>query len=132
MPTPRKVLLLLILLTALGNLFSTLHRSAIPLGLEGTVSRVELRHEKHPRVDDVHLVWLGGRAVHLDPAIAEQLRAGDRISKKPGQAHLPTPRGPLRLPLSRDFKGMAVLMPLMVLIAAGLVVGQTARHGRKS
>ncbi len=117
MLTPKKFLQFLIVGLALGNLYTTLHRSGIPLGLDGVITRIEIRHEKHPGVDDVPLIWLGNRAVHLDPEAARELRPGEKIFKRPMESSLQTPRGPVRLHPSRDFKGMAVLMPLIVLLS---------------
>lgn len=108
---------LLVLLLGLSNLWTTLHRSGFPVRMEGTVSRIEIRHEKHPTWDDVYLVWLGRRAVHLDMPIAQALRVGDRVSKRRWEFHMETPRGRLPLSVSKDFKGMAVLMPLLLLLA---------------
>ena len=116
MALSKKFLRLLVLLLGLGNLWTTLHRSAIPIGLRGTVSSIELRNEKHPGKDDVYLAWLGKRAVHLDTPIAEALRPGDRISKRPWETRLETPRGRLPLSVSQDFRGMAALMPLLLLL----------------
>jgi hypothetical protein len=115
--SPRRTIGALLVALCLGNLVVTLSRSLIPLGVDGVVSSLEVRHEKHPGLDDVHLLWMGNRARQIDAEIATSLRSGDRIHKKAWARSLQTPRGALPLAPSRDFKGMLMVMPLLILLA---------------
>lgn len=92
-----------------GNFSSVFARSGIPYGFEGRITSIERRLEKHPGVDDVWLVAIDGKAVHLDSLVAESLRAGDVVSKERLSARLRTPREQVRLQPSRDFWGMVFL-----------------------
>lgn len=111
----------LVVVLCFGNLAETLRRSAIPTRLDGTVSALEIRREKHPGLDDVHLLWMKGRAIHVDAQVAKVLRQGDRIVKPAWSNKLNTPRGQITLQVSEDFKGMMLMMPLIVLISAWLL-----------
>ena len=117
MPSPRFFLLALVVLLALGNLWATFHRSGIPVELTGRVERIEGRREKHPGLDDVHLVTVAGREIHLDPAVASLLREGDDIRKAAWSTDLQSPRGSSRLEVSRDFVRMVLSMPLLAVLA---------------
>ncbi len=121
MRSPRRYLLVVVLVLAAGNLWATFHRSGIPVGLTGRVERVEVRHEKHPGLDDVHLVTISGRETHLDADVASWVREGDEVCKRAWSVELTTPRGVRRLGVSRDFGRMAVAMPLMVVLALFLL-----------
>lgn len=117
MRSPSAYLLALVALMALGNLWFTLRRSGIPVSLTGTVERVEIRREKHPGLDDVHLVTISGSEIHLDADVASLLRVGDETRKAWGATGLTTPRGESRIKPSKDFLRMAVAMPLVVGLA---------------
>ncbi|MEZ6010222.1 MAG: hypothetical protein R3F05_21005 [Planctomycetota bacterium] len=119
MRSPRVHLLILAVLLAAGNVAWTFMRSGVPFSLEGTVERIEVRREKHPGLDDVHLVTIGGQTLHVDADVAGALREGDRVSKQAWSWSLSTPREQVRLGLSNDARGMLVAMPLLVLL--GLV-----------
>jgi len=108
-------------LLCLLNLGHTLRRSTLPLRLEGTVTALEVRREKKPGIDDVHLLWLGRRVIEVDPAVTAQLRPGERISKRAWDREIQTPRGPVRLKPSRDFWGMAVVMPALAALTGWLL-----------
>ena len=95
--------------------------------MHGTVARVEIRHEKHPGIDDVYLVEIGGRTFHLDSAIASRLTQGDLIKKKGWSRSMKVNAQTVRLRVSPDFKGMLVAMPLMVLIAFVLTAVDSSR-----
>lgn len=78
---------------ALVNLTVTLHRSMIPVSVDGRITDMELRREKHPGVDDVHLLHVDGRRLHVDAAVAEALRPGLRMEKEVFSTTLETSRG---------------------------------------
>lgn len=100
-------------LLCVGNLWTTFFRSGIPLGIDGRVDSLEIRHEKHPGVDDVHLVGVGGRVLHLDKAMAEQLEVGDTLTKSPWSTSAKVGAKTLKLGASRDFYGMVFVMALL-------------------
>jgi hypothetical protein len=122
--SPRIVVLAAVALLALGNLAVTLLRSTIPLALNGTVTRLETRTEKHPGVDDVHLLTVGGRELQIDAEVAGLLHVGDAIEKKPWSRTLRTPRGIVRLNPSADVWGMTMAMPIIAAASAILVLRQ--------
>lgn len=127
MRSPSALLLALAAVLCCGNLWVTFHRSGIPVALDGYVERIEVRREKHPGLDDVHLVKVAGSVTHLDANVAGLLHEGDRLDKRAWSTELVTPRGTRRLGLSRDFWRMLIAMPLL----AGLAV-LLLRRGRPS
>ena len=115
MCTASRILFLMLLFFCGLNLAETLGRSAIPLSLQGEVQRLETRYEMEPGVDDVHLLWIGNRFLQIDPELAGKLRLGDRISKRPWERFLQTPRGRIPLTFSQDFRGMLAVMPWLLI-----------------
>lgn len=122
MRSPSWALLALLAVLAVGNLWVTLTRSTIPLAIEGQVTDVELRFEKRRGVDDVYLVTVADRVLHVDTAIGRRIRTGDRLSKDAWSRTLSTPRGPVRLTPSRDARRMAAVMPLIGLAGVFLLL----------
>jgi hypothetical protein len=110
----------LVVAVALGNVWFTLARSTIPLSFEGRVNRVELRREKRPGVDDVHLVHIDERVLQVDAVVAEHLREDYYASKRAWAAELVTSRGTLRLMTSAEFRRMVLLM--QILAAVGIIL----------
>ena len=111
------------------NVVVTAHRSLIPVAVDGTVTAIEVRPEKHPGVDDVWLVTIGERRLHVDAEAAKTLTPGSRLAKAAWARTLSVDARPLRLELSRDARAMLVVMPLIVL-AAGLGL-RTNRRSRQ-
>lgn len=108
----------------LGNLWFTLVRSTIPLELDGKVEAVEVLTEKHPGLDDVYIVQIGDREIHVDEAVANNLRVGDQIQKNSWTyeiLNLSDAGNSIRLSPSRDFWGMVKTMPV-VLVAVCVVL----------
>ena len=91
-------------------------RSGIPRAWDGTVTRIEARHEKHPGIDDVWYVAVDGRAVHVDSALATSLRVGDRVEKRRWQRSLRVNGTERRLALSRDARAMLAVAPVTALM----------------
>ena len=114
---PSRRLFLLALFLALGNLWFTFQRSGIPADLTGRVERLESRREKHPGLDDVHLVTISGAVTHLDAEVAMELKLGDELRKSSWGAELETPRATIALHGSKDFRRMAIAMPLIMALA---------------
>jgi hypothetical protein len=128
----RVVVLVAVAAFALGNLAVTLLRSTIPIALNGPVTHLETRAEKHPGVDDVHLLTVGGRKLQIDAAVADRLRVGDVIDKRGWSRTLHTPRGDVRLEPSADVWGMAVAMPIVCAVSTILAVRRRLRQRRRS
>ena len=63
MRSPRWWVLAVVVALAAANVWVTFRRSGIPASLDGTVDRIEVRPEKHPGLDDVHLVTIAGKEV---------------------------------------------------------------------
>ena len=110
------------------NIGATVHRSLIPVGLDGTVARVEVRREKHPGIDDVWLVDVGQRRVHADASIAQRLPEGTAVSKPPWSATLTADGQRIPLRLSGDAVGMLWVMPLAVAAAAAAMAAARRRQ----
>ena len=114
-----------LVLVAAGVLFAALAgwtmvaRSTIPTALDGTVTKIEVRPEKHPGVDDVWMVSIDGEARHLDRAVAELLTEGTRVRKDAWDTRLVVGDQVRTVALSRDAERMLFLAPG---IAGGLLV----------
>jgi hypothetical protein len=105
----------------LGNLAVPLLRSTIPLGLDGTVTKIQNRVEKHPGIDDVHLVTIGGQTLVMDRAVAGHLDVGDTVQKDAWSRTLRTQRETVKLSPSSDVWGMVITMPLVILLCGLLL-----------
>lgn len=82
-------------------------RSTIPTELQGTVTAIELRHEKHPGVDDVWLISVDkGPLHHVDADVAALLEKGDRVRKDAGDTTLIVNDAPQALSLSAHARAM--------------------------
>lgn len=129
MRSPRAVLLLAALVFCAGNVAATLCRSTIPLELDGVVTRLETRSEKHPGIDDVHLLHLSSReTIQVDAEVAHHLRRGDRVVKRRWGTRLTTQRGSFALTPSADLRGMLAAMPLV--LALTVLASRRKRSGR--
>lgn len=121
----RTVVLLLVIMAvlfaALGA-WSLAARSAIPLALDGTITQVEVREEKHPGVDDVWIVSIDGEPRHLDSELAAELEVGDRIRKDRWETHLDVNDATRDLVFSDDARAMFGVAPLSLLLAALLAL----------
>ena len=116
------VLLGAAVLFALIGIGAAVNRSLIPRSVEATVDRVEVRREKRPGVDDVWLIHLDGRPVHVDRATAERLSQGQRLRKGAWDTQLTADDERIELALSADARAMLAVMTLTVgaaMVAAG-------------
>lgn len=118
------LLLVAVVLFAALAAWSLAVRSTIPLALDGTVTSIETRQEKHPGVDDVWLVAIGGERRHLDTEIAEALSVGDHVTKERWDTRLEVNGEERSLHLSHDSRSMLFLAPILALTAAVLAVPQ--------
>ncbi len=110
---------------ALCNVWATFSRSLIPTTIEGPVERVEVRREKHPGVDDVWLVHVGGRRLHVDAQTAAQLETGLPLRKQAWRRTLFAGGRPIPLHVSAEATGMLLVMPLTLVSAAAAAWSRT-------
>lgn len=127
-----------VLFAALAT-WSLAARSTIPISLDGTVTSIETRAEKHPGVDDVWMVTVDDKQRHLDATIADRLEIGDRVFKQRWDTRLDVNNESRTVNLSGDARAMVLLAPLMALVAAALALPRrrtrasaTARPPEKS
>ncbi|MDQ4027224.1 MAG: hypothetical protein M3214_04125 [Actinomycetota bacterium] len=129
MRSPKVVLGLGTLVLCVFNLYVLISRSLIPAGVEGVVTGTEVRIEKLPGTDDVHIVEIDGRQIHVDSSIEGALSKGERVSKPAFSTSLETSDGPLSLRPSTEFWRMLIVMPSM--LALTLWVLSLGRKGRR-
>ncbi len=116
-----------VLFGALGA-WALVERSTIPWRLDGKVTWVEVREEKHPGVDDAWYVTVDGKARHWDSALATTLNEGDRVSKDRWDRSLSVNGEATMLRLSDDARSMLVVFP--VLSATAFALAWTKRRTR--
>lgn len=107
-------------------------RSAIPLAIEGTVTDIEIRHEKHPGEDDVWLVSVDGEQHHLGSGLAKALSVGDRLSKDRWETRLEVNGEGMALQLSDDAFAMLFFAPILALTAAVVALPGRRRGPHRS
>ena len=128
-PKAISILLLFALAALLAgvNTWHTAARSTIPLALDAEVLGKEVRSEKHPGKDDVHLLWLAGRgALHVDREVYDHVKVGETLRKDRQSPQLRHGNQVLELRWSQDHEGMQRAMP----ICLGLLAGLLALHLR--
>jgi hypothetical protein len=116
------LLLVAVVLFAALAAWSLAVRSTIPIPLDGTVTSIETRHEKHPGVDDVWLVAIDGDQRQLDSEIAEGLSVGDHVAKERWDTRLDLNGEARSLHLSDDSRAMLFFAPILALTAAALAL----------
>ncbi|GAB2858087.1 hypothetical protein GCM10027026_04800 [Myroides odoratimimus subsp. xuanwuensis] len=98
-------------------------RSTIPTELHGTVTAVEMRHEKHPGVDDVWLISVDdGGLRHVDSDVADLLEVGASVEKDAWDTTLTVNGDPHPLSLSEHARAMLAFAPVIVLVIAALTL----------
>lgn len=121
MRSPRLLLVLLALVLVGLGLWATFLRSGIPKAMHGVVVRKEVRAEKHPGIDDVHLVTIDERVHHVDPHVMRHLEPGEEIEKAAWAWHLDARAGRLALRASHEAIGMAIAAPLLLVLVVVLL-----------
>ena len=106
---------------ALLALAATASRGLFGVGFDGEVARIEVRHEKHPPIDDVHLVHVGGDTTHVDRGLAAQLRPRDEIRKARLDRRVVVNGRSIDLRASRDLRRAGLAMPLMLLLTIAVL-----------
>src|SRR5678815_6192228 len=82
-------------------------RSLIPCSVNNVLIEKELRHEKHPGIDDVYLLALdNGAVLEADQPIFDAVRPSQRLAKQRWERALHIDQSTLPLTFSRDFAGM--------------------------
>jgi hypothetical protein len=122
-------------LLAAGNVWYALARTLIPLSLDAQVRGKEVRHEKHPPKDDVHLLDLGPAGkLQVNPAVFERVTTGDSLRKDAWSARLYVNDQAVLLEWSAEARGMLAAMPLslVVLLGTTAVVSGRVAVGRRS
>ncbi|HVM16808.1 MAG TPA: hypothetical protein VM290_04460 [Gaiellaceae bacterium] len=115
-------------LAALG-LAAMAARGLYGVAVAGVVTRIEVRHEKRPPVDDVHLLHLDGRVVHVDGRVADAVRVGDRVEKGVLETRLRVEGEAVPLAPSVDLRRSLVALPvLLALVVALLFAARLARR----
>jgi hypothetical protein len=92
--------------------WTTAARSGIPPAWDGTVTRSEARHEKHPGVDDAWFVYVDGRPTHVDADLARSLAVGDTVRKERWERTLHVNASVRGLEWSRDAERMVTVATL--------------------
>ena len=101
---------------ALLALAATASRGPYGVALDGRVERIEIRHEKHPPIDDVHLVYINGDSTHVDRQLALQFSRGVPLRKGRLDTSVMIGGRTVDLRASTDLRRAAVVMPLMLLL----------------
>jgi hypothetical protein len=131
--SPRTAVLVIAALLAAGNLAETFRRTTIPLAIEGAVTDEKMFFEKQRGVDDIHLVTIGDRTLHVTKPVAELMEIGDRVQKQAWSRSISVNGERSRLSPSQDFLGMLIVMPvvLAVVILLNASTGSGARDQRR-
>lgn len=114
MRLPSLIVLAVAAALAIANVYTTLHRSLIPVSLNDRIGKVEVRLEKHIGIDDVSLLHAGDRVIHIDNKLAKKLDKGDWLRKGRWSRKLEVSGKKITLGTSSDFKGMLVAMPIIL------------------
>jgi len=118
----RWLLLAGLLLLALGTWLTVCDRALIRPGLDAGVLVKEIRTEKHPPLDDVHILVLedesGVRVERrVDGNLFDSMDEGDRLHKEAWSHDLSVSGRTLPLRLSSESRGTALAMTAIAAIA---------------
>lgn len=123
---------LLIVLCA-TNLVVTLVRSTIPISIEGQLEDIEFLTEENPGIDDIYVLHIDDRQVHVDRAVAKQLASGVHVSKDAWSNDLTVGRfqnaRTVEVGPSDDFIGMLFVMPVTAMALAILLFSRRSAGG---
>lgn len=107
---------------AAANIWVCAARSYIPMQVSGSVTSIEMRREKHPGKDDVHLIRIDdGRLTQVDATLAAELQVGSAVDKAAWQSEITIDGRTTQLAYSEDLTGMLYAMPCICLIIAATV-----------
>ncbi len=107
-------------LFAMANVWVTAGRSTIYYSLDGTVTAMDRRLEKHPGLDDVYLISINSRAwIQIDKGLFDQLHIGSQLTKERWSKQIEVEGQSSRLEYSSDLVGMVRALPLICAILIG-------------
>lgn len=115
-------LLVLAVGLAAGNQWTATHRSTIPLSLNGMVTKIEQRFEKHHGKDDVYLIWIDDVEYQVDRDLFAEVAVGDTVSKSAWSQQVLVSGRSVTLGYSKDWSGMRYAMPWVVCVFAATIV----------
>jgi hypothetical protein len=115
-----------------GNIATTLMRTTVPRAFSGRVTGKTALPEKHPGVDDVCLVAIdAGPPIQVEHPAFDRVDVGDTVAKDAWSRTMLVEGEAWRIPWSRDFIGMLILMPALLVLALVLAALQgPVRSGR--
>lgn len=122
---PVLTLVLMGCLFAMANMWLTAGRSTVPYAIDGTVTAMDRRLEKHPGLDDVYLISIdSGRWMQIDKLLFDLLHNGSQLTKQRWSKQIEVDGQSTHLEFSRDFVGMVRAFPLIcsILVGFGLFV----------
>lgn len=101
-----------------ANIWVTANRSLAMRSMEGAVTGMDRRLEKHPGEDDVYLIaWDGGPMVQVDSALFERMQLGSIVEKEAWSMSIRIDGRTEEISLSRDFWGMlALALPAIIVL----------------
>ena len=125
--------LFMLLIATIGlsglDLWCTCTRALIPMSINATIQKLELRNEKHPGIDDVCLMRISdNRLIQIDSHVYEELSVGDRLEKDRGDRDLSVNGAAVRLEWSQDTRGMARALPVVLTVALALTAMAALRQ----
>lgn len=128
---PLALLVLLGLGFTAGNLWATLDRSTAPRAIDARVTELRTITEKHPGLDDTHLVRLDdGRRMQVDKTVFALLTPGAHVTKDAWAWRITVDGEPHPIAASPDLRGMWVAMPTLMAMVIALAI--RARRPRTS
>lgn len=119
------------LMLCVSNLWFTAARTTIPLSLQLEVMDKEIRREKHPGLDDIHLLrFVDGSSIVVDEVIYDEVVPGQVITKDRWSRQLHVGDRMVPLEWSADSRGMLWVMPAAALMLFVLVPPARAKTRR--
>ena len=91
------------------------------------MTSLEVREEKHPGVDDVHLLSVDGSEFHVDASVGQAVDEEADLRKRAWSSSLHIGQALHRLSPSVDARGMFVAMPVLLLVL-GVLLGTRTRQ----
>ena len=104
-------------------------RSTISRELAGVVTAKSAEPDGPLPSETAYFLSVDGRRMQVDRAVHDAVERGDVITKRRWSRSLATPRGVVRLRLSRDTRGLSPLALALVVLAA-LLLARPSRQWR--
>lgn len=120
--SPRAALLALGVALAVVGIAVPLLQTLIPRRVDGTVTRVDVRYEKHPGSDDIYVVTIGGhRPLVVHREVGRRLVEGEHVEKERFSRTLRQGDRTLRLGIPAETRGVLTVTALTLALAAILL-----------